>query len=98
MNKATILKHHDRCTTFVFAVDSFISYEDLCLLRKANSMVLAYMNVKNIHCFTLKENVLNFIIGGDCTEHEDVLEKNISFGLTFMDISRDHLGWVVDVS
>jgi hypothetical protein len=98
MNKETILKHHDKCTTFVFAVDDFISSEEMFLLQKANGMVLAYMNVRNIHCFTLKENVLKFIIGGDCTEHEDVLERNVSFGLTFMGVSSSYLGWVVDVS
>ena len=61
-------------------------------------MVLKYMNVKNIHCFTPKETTLEFIIGGDCTNHADVLQQNITFGLTFMGIPNDYLGMVVDVS
>jgi hypothetical protein len=60
-------------------------------------MVLSHMNVRNIHCFTAKENILEFIIGGDCTKHEDVLQRNITFGLTYMGIPNDYLGLIVNV-
>jgi hypothetical protein len=97
MNRETILKHHDRCSTFVFSIDS-ISREEMFLLQKANGLVLSEMNVKNINCFILKDNTLKFIIGGDCSTHEDTLQQNISFGLNYMGIPNDYLGLIIDVS
>jgi hypothetical protein len=97
MNRQTILKHHDKCTTFVFSIDS-IDEEELAFLHRANSMVLAHMNVKNINCLTPKKNSLEFSIGGDCGEYEEVLQQNISFGLKFLGIPNDYLGMVIDVS
>jgi len=97
MNKEKILKHHDKCTTFVFSIDG-INDEEIGFLNKANSMVLHYMNVKNIHCFTPKKNMLEFSIGGDCAKHEEVLQQNITFGLNFLGIPNDYLGMIIDVS
>jgi hypothetical protein len=97
MNRETILKHHKQCTVFLFNIDS-INEEEISFLTRANTMVLKYMRAKNLNCFVANDETLEFIIGGDCTQYEDILKQNITFGLNFIGIHNVYLGMVVNVS
>tara|TARA_R110000764_G_scaffold13779_1_gene39750 strand:+ start:158 stop:451 length:294 start_codon:yes stop_codon:yes gene_type:complete len=97
MNKEKILKHHKNCTTLMYSIDE-VSENQLALLVKGNSMVFNMMNISNLNVFILEDNILKFIIGGDCSPQENSIHQNIQFGLDYMGIHSEYLGLIVDVS
>tara|TARA_R110000822_G_scaffold65150_3_gene159591 strand:+ start:539 stop:832 length:294 start_codon:yes stop_codon:yes gene_type:complete len=97
MNLATIAKHHTNYTVFAFSVSDMLDV-DVVFIGRANTLVLNHMNVRNLNCMVLDDNIMQFIIGGDCSKHSDLLSRNIEFGLEYCGIENEYLGMVVHVS